>query len=402
MAGTLDTLGGRASVGMPQDAGVIVRVEPRNGDLVGEVAETACAIAGEWALLSERAAGPAFYQSIDWCNGWIDACARSGRPERVRIVTVRERGRLVLVWPLALRTIGPARLLYPLGSPATQYADVLIDPDTDADEALRAACRTIERMGTIDAVVLKGVRRDAAVSPMCTRGEHGWRVFARGASPFLRLSQGLDPGVAGVLRTGRSLNALRRHGKHLAKLGPLVYERVEGAEQERVVAEALALKAIWLREQDTTSAGYLHPANAILLSRLAREGRFTIFRLSVGGRTAAIEIGILDRGHYLSMIQSYDRRFATHSPGRLLLFDIFQNPRSDIGTFDFMAPVLPHKTEWTDQAMPLEDAVWALSRRGQVADVYVRWVRPTLVRAFKALPARLRERLARLPFVVNG
>lgn len=379
--------------------GAPVHPEAAGDEFSAEVLESACAIAGEWASLGERSAAPAFYQGADWCMAWMDSCARSGHRERARIVTVRESGRLVLVWPLSHRTFGPVRILGSLGAPATQYSDILVDARSTAPAAFRAACRAVEDLGDADMVLMRGTRGDSTLAHLRGQGTTDWRVIAEERAPVLRLTGAADPRS---LRTGRSLNALARHARLLAKAGPLRYERVEGAAQAAAVAEALALKDEWLRERGVTSAGYLHPANALLLSELARRSGFAVFRLAVGERTAAIEIGLLEKGRYLSMLQSYDQRFAMHAPGRLLLLRIFQDEASGIGFFDFMPPEMPHKTEWTGEAVPVADLAWPLTRRGRMATAYLRRGRPPMVRAFKSLPPGLRQRIARLPFVINA
>ncbi|MDY8108791.1 GNAT family N-acetyltransferase [Fulvimarina sp. 2208YS6-2-32] len=374
----------------------------RSCALTSAVVEDPCLIADEWRQLSSEGCGLTFYQSERWCRSWLAGCRASGVREAARIVTVREAGRLVLVWPLVLWHVGPARILRPLGAPATQYADVLIDPATNVDAALQLAVQAISAMPGIDAVLLKGVRADSALARHRFPAHLSLRIKPRDEAPCLRLPSAAPGEARPPLRSGKSLNALRRHERRLAEHGALTYESVEGAAQVPALKASLALKAKWLKARDTISAGYLHPANAAVLLSLAEDGGFRMFRLLVGGELCASEFGILHRGRYISMVQTYDERFSTHSPGRLLLLHIFQSEAADITLFDFMPPDAAHKAEWANGTVAIFDYAFAITPLGRLALAYLGRVRPFLVRCFLALPGPVRDRIGQLSMVRNG
>ena len=347
----------------------------------------------EWIALRARTAGPSFYQSFEWCAAWTEACRAAGLREDVRIVTVREAaGRLVLVWPLAARRRGAITVLHALAEPATQYCDVLVEDSPHAPRWLDSAWRAILSERDVDLVLLRKVRADGSLE---RHGRPWLRDHAQSsdAAPFLRFGA-KDGGRP--QRSGRSVNALRRHGKRLAQHGPVSFEVLPAADHVAAVEEAFRLKRDWSRERGMFSAGYSHAANVGAITAVASLGLFTMRRLLVGGGTAAIEIGVLEHGHYYSMIQSYDLRYAQHAPGRLLLWEMFQEGDSGIDTFDFMPPSQPHKTEWTEASVAVTDYAVVRNLRGRVFLALSRELKPRLKRLYRSIPRPIRTRYADL------
>lgn len=367
----------------------------RRVDVVGF--ERFASIEAGWRALAGLQDRPVLYQSFDWCHPWVKACAGIGRPLDVRVVTVREEGRLVLVWPLALSRLGPIRILHALGEPATQYCDLLVEPGACGGDYVDLAWDRIAAMPDVDLVHLRNVREGSGLDLLrriCLR------KFQRSAdaAPYLRLGS-CEAGSVGDGprdRSSRSRNALRRHRKQLARLGPVTFEVVDPCDHRMAAREALALKRAWLETRGTLSAGYAHPANEPAIEDLAEAGRFAVTRLRVGAATAAIEIGLVEAGHYYSLIQSYDQAFAAHAPGRLLIWQFIEENPFGIETMDFLPPSLPHKTEWTDASVPVREFAVPLTSRGRLALPALRRLKGGLKRLHAALPLPLRRRLLRL------
>ena len=372
----------------PSSAGVAAQAGSRSG--VVAVVRDVADVAREWAELRTQAAGVTYFQSVEWCSTWIAACQAAGCAEDVRIVTVREAGRLVLLWPLAVRRKGPVAILHALAEPATQYCDLLVAPSPHASAWFDGAWQAVLAQRDVDLIRLRKVRADAALARFGQRWL-GNRAVAADAAPFMRLAA--DDGTARPRRSGRSLNALKRHLKRLKEHGPVVFETVPVEHHVSALRDALRLKRDWSHDRGLASAGYSHPGNTGAMRALARQGLFTIRRVRVGNETAAVEIGIVDRGHYLSMIQSYDARYARHAPGRLLLWQTFDDRGTGIRTFDFLAPSGPHKTEWADDAVTVTDYAIARSLKGRLYLELSKRLKPRL----KALHRRMRK-LARFRF----
>lgn len=381
-----------------------------NGASVGEftaedgwrtlVFEDIEALAKDWADLRLQQPAANFYQSVEWCSAWVDSCAQAGTRERLRIVTVWQGRRLVLLWPLSVRRLGPFRILHSLGEPATQYSDVLVAECTNALQWFERAWTCVLNMRGVDALHLKHVRADSTLERL-VHDRSLWFRLRKTSSPFV-LKVPDDEVVDGSgrrKRSGRSLNALKRHLKALKAHGDVVFEAVPTCEHVSAVLEALAMKADRFKTTGNASAAYLHPANEMAISAMAKANHFLMRRLLVAGETAAIEVGVLDRGRYYSMIQSYDQRYAAYSPGRLLLWHLL-NETDEVKFFDFLPPNQPHKTEWTEWSTDVLDYVIPLTLRGRIFAFYLRHVRRRLVDTFNDLPSPLRRMLSRLKTIL--
>lgn len=347
-----------------------------------------------WQDLHRRVPGATLYQSHGWCEVWVEACAGLGRPVDVRIITVFEEGRLVLLWPLAVRSLGPVGILHALAEPATQYCDLLVERSPRSAEWVDLALRQVRAEPGVDLVHLHNVREGGGLDSF-GRSHLGQHQLSQDEAPFLRLSGEAEGEELGrpKTRSGRSVNALKRHWRNLERHGRVEFQSVPRCRHVAAVAEALELKRAWLQERGGVSAGYDHPANGAAISEIARRGLFMVTRLSVGGETAAVEIGLIERGRYYSLIQSYDRRYAAHAPGRLLLWKLFAETGLGIEVFDFLAPTHPHKTEWTDAVIVVTDYAIPLNLKGRLAVSYLRTGKPWLKRAFGTLPMPVRKRV---------
>lgn len=353
--------------------------------VVSQIAE----LESDWLSLRCRSVGPSFYQSFAWCSAWIEACRRAACPQDVRIVTVRDQGRLVLLWPLAVGRRGPVRVLHALAEPATQYCDLLIEDSPGAPAWMDRAWEAVMAQADVDLIRLRKVRADGALHRHGAARLEAY-VQATGAAPLLRRSD--DAGASMGRRSGRSVNALRRHLKHLNELGPVRCELVAPAEQVAAVRQALRLKQAWSNDRGVTSAGYSHVANVGAITAVAERGLFTMRRLQVGDETAALEIGVIEQGYYYSMIQSYDARYAQHGPGRLLWWQIFLDSSNGIEVFDFMPPSQPHKTEWTQDWVGVADYALARTFRGGIYLSASRELKPRLQALQRKIPPALRTK----------
>ncbi|MFE1600633.1 GNAT family N-acetyltransferase [Methylobacterium sp. ID0610] len=330
-----------------------------------------------WRDLEARAGGTVF-QSYDWCRAWIEANREVGHRERLHLLSLYAGDRLVLVMPLALRRLGPFKVLHMLGEPATQYGDWLVEPGPNRETWIAGAWETLMGLRGVDALILKGVRDDAAIAPLLA-SRCGGRVTRREESP---LSDFRPDAAGGPMRprSGRTRSTLRRHQRDLAEHGAVTIELVrDPAERVAAMREALRLKQAWITRTRRISAGYAHPANALFLEKLAAGPDFLVARISTGSETAALEAGTLRDGCYASLVQSYDERFAAHGPGRLLFWWMVEHA-AEIGieVLDFLAPAYPHKREWANAAMPVSDYVVPLRPGGYGTLAYVRHLRPRL------------------------
>ncbi|AUT69406.1 GNAT family N-acetyltransferase [Paraburkholderia hospita] len=101
------------------------------------------ALKGEWDDLLKRANG-FHYQSFDFC--WI-AWQQVARPKgrSLRCIVLRDKGKLVLVWPLVAHKRFLWTCLCPLCPEAADYSDLLVDPWARSAECVESAWRVAMR-----------------------------------------------------------------------------------------------------------------------------------------------------------------------------------------------------------------------------------------------------------------
>ncbi|SAL71495.1 hypothetical protein AWB69_08642 [Caballeronia udeis] len=101
------------------------------------------ALQEDWDALWSRANGR-YYQAFSVCLlAWLHVVKPQGR--RLRCVVCREKGRLVMVWPLVTYRRALWTYLLPLSPDAGDYTSVLVETDQSAaaliEGAWRSACR---------------------------------------------------------------------------------------------------------------------------------------------------------------------------------------------------------------------------------------------------------------------
>ena len=103
-------------------------------------AEAFDALAADWDDLVDRCAAATPFQSHAWLSSWWRSY---GRPGRLRVVTVRQDGRLVAAAPLMLRRLPTPRYVA-VGEGLSDFLDVLLD-DAQAEQTAPVLARALTR-----------------------------------------------------------------------------------------------------------------------------------------------------------------------------------------------------------------------------------------------------------------
>lgn len=339
------------------------------------------AIESEWRALEAATPEATGFQSFDWCCAWMRAGA--GGRDRWRIVAVRDGARLVALWPLERERMLGARVLHWLGEPWTQYGDVLVADDRFRLEHLATGWREIASWTDIDLVKLGRVRVDSALSAL--PGLSGRTIVHREGAPFIDLSRP---------RTGPG-KGLRARRRKLEAMGLVRFDIVTApAERQHSVAQAVALKAAWLRSRGLASSGLSHAGLDRLMTSLARSEPLVIGRLRVGEDVAALELGFRANRTFRSLLGSHDERFTQGSPGHQLIGHMVDWCRADgLASYDLMVPADAYKRQWANDEMAVHDHLVSIRWRGRLARAWYLG-RPRLKRIYIRLPERLRCLLA--------
>jgi CelD/BcsL family acetyltransferase involved in cellulose biosynthesis len=344
------------------------------------------AIAGDWRALAAATPDANGFQSFEWCRAWM--AANGSDRDTWRIVTLREDGRLVALWPLQCDRLLGARILRWLGEPWTQYGDALALPGPQRYDRLALVWRAICAFPDIDLVKLGRLRQGAAVTALPALAMP--RAVYCEMAPFVDLARKGPPPKA-----DKRLRARRRR---LEAIGPVRFEIVSDADARlRYVREAVALKRDWLAARKLASTGLWHPALDALMEDMAPSDILVVGRLSVDGRTAAIELGLHSNGGFRSLLGCHDPAFATGSPGHLLIGHMIDwSRRANCRLYDLMVPADPYKAQWSNDCVTVADHATALTLRGTFAALWFR-ARPALKALYRKLPQGLRH----LPVVLS-
>jgi CelD/BcsL family acetyltransferase involved in cellulose biosynthesis len=352
----------------------------------------------DWRRLGALQRGPVLFQSPELLEIWARHFA-AGRGHALATVVVRgDDGRPALIWPLFVERIGLVRVARGAGAPFGQYDEILLDPDCDGEAALKAAIAALRRELRIDLIVLERVRADGALHAAI--GEPPLASIE--AAPFSDLSQGVDAHIAGL--KSRVVRQQRKRVRRFAQEGAVSFRVAETADQAvGWLGEAMQLKRDWLRKTGRVSRAFVKPETvdhladcARKLSRPGAEPRMVVSKLTLNGRTAAIEAGFVHRGVYHLYLGAFAEEVGRFGPGNILTEEILRwCAENGVARYDMLAPRSRNKSEWQSGEVAVSDFALPTTQRGRLyVALVLRRLVPALRRAFYRLPARLRSMVA--------
>jgi CelD/BcsL family acetyltransferase involved in cellulose biosynthesis len=194
------------------------------------------ALEPEWEDLYARSTGVTPFQRHAWLHSWW---TEYGTPGRLRIVLVRQDGRLVAAAPLRLTRRGPVRVLTSLGGDQSDYHDVLLDRDR-AEEAAEKLAHALLRLPGWDVLDLVEVRAGAGAELLAAAWPAARRWRGHGA-----LCQELRHGSMPEFVAGLPKHTAKTVKRKLRKIdaAPITSRLVPPAEVPAAVGDLLALHA---------------------------------------------------------------------------------------------------------------------------------------------------------------
>lgn len=371
-------------------------------------------LADAWSDLFARHGRPGqVFQTHAWCAAWAKSFLsdqRNARQYRLFVVTGRRAGRLVFVWPLMEeRGAGSTRLVW-LGTPVTQYGDVVMDPAAgEPSDVLADAWAFVRASTRADYVHLAKVRADAVIAPFLA--SCGAVATVRERAPYLDFStaDGYAQYAAGKYSKKARKNRARNERK-LAELGELKIERLEaGPQAQEAVRQAFAHKRAWLRKTGRVSRAIDDPATEAFFVALAdctaaRRAGTAISTLHIGRELAACEIAFVCKGHQAVHVLVYAEAFERFSPGKVLVENSIEACFAhDVTRYDLMAPADDYKVAIADGSVEVVDWAIPASLKGQAwVRAYLGFVRPGLKRLQAAMPVSTRRGVAAIVARLRG
>jgi CelD/BcsL family acetyltransferase involved in cellulose biosynthesis len=352
----------------------------------------------DWLRLAKLQHGANIFQAPDLLDCWSRHFA-TDTPEALATIVVRgQDGRAVLIWPLVVERKGLVRVARGAGSPFGQYDEIVLDPDCDAAEAFAIAGEVLMRKARPDLVVLERVRADGAlhgvigaVAPLSGEG-----------APYSNLSQGSAKLMAGL--KSRVLSQQKKRVRRFEQEGVVGFEiAADPAQAAAWLAEAMEIKREWLRSTGRFSRAFLKSATADCLADCARtlarpeaSPRMIVSRLTLDGRTAAIEMGFCHRGTYHLYLGAFSDALGKFGPGNILTEKLLHwCADNGIDRYDMLAPRSRNKSEWQSDEVEVFNFALPTTWRGRLyVEMILRRLLPGLRKAFYGLPDGLRSTLA--------
>ncbi len=310
--------------------------------LLRSVAELA-ALDSEWDDLLAACPGASPFQSHGWTTGW----ARVHVPEGgLRVVVVREAGRLAAAVPLHRTRRGPWPVLTVLGGAITDVTDVLARPGFDRWDSIGDALLADPGWRAIDLP-------EAPVDGGAARWADDWagRVSTVPGSCSLHIPVD-DGGLAGVLDRipRRTARTLRRKLATIDQLDVVRSEAVPG-EVPEFLDRLLALHA----EQWAGRGGnpeHLSPPFrahlALALPGMIERGQAVCSQWRVGGDLLAAQIDLVGEDRVASWLCGVSPRLRTMVDSSVLLtrHDIELAGRRGVGCYDMLRGQEDYKFRW--------------------------------------------------------
>lgn len=324
----------------------------------------------DWGALLEKAtASP--YQSYRFLSAWQETMGRGDGARPFVIVARNAAGRPLALLPLCVERRAGLDIALFLGGRESNFNLPLLDPaagftETDLRELLAQAARRAPSRPDLIYLRNQPRRFEGMDNPLAFRTARPSASFAYGAT----LPATIEALTARLSKETRK--KLRKKEARLAERGALCYEHcATGARAEKIVDALIAQKSA--RFSDIGAEGALDMGRVrALLTRLSEggEGAVELHALSVGERIVATYAGIVRRGRFSAMLNSFDmdEDIARSSPGELLLHALMRNlVARGMTHFDLGAGEARYKNAVCDETIELCDEVIPLSTRGALA-----------------------------------
>jgi CelD/BcsL family acetyltransferase involved in cellulose biosynthesis len=328
------------------------------------------ALQQEWNELWSRAEGR-YCQAFAVCLLCWTEVARP-RGGKLCCITVREHGRLVMVWPLV--TYGKLfwTVVRPLASESTDYTSILVEDTPTAAKAIERAWHAVQKKIGADIILLPYLNAET-------------RLFALASAKRGVVMKTAHPAAVGLLRreTGwdvfsASLGPLFQHKpgaleRRLSKKGDLTIRFLgpENAEENtRLVDWMFDCKRQWADRVDKTGKWlYSNEYRNFLVALLNHTDGEVLARLvvvSLNGAPVAVDIFGMGKSRVDDLIGGFDPAHSRHSPGAIATEHCVRWALEHRLDFDFGAGSEKYKSYWsrnhilTMWSMQIANTPWGL------------------------------------------
>ncbi|MEQ1951367.1 GNAT family N-acetyltransferase [Mesorhizobium yinganensis] len=351
------------------------------------------ALRAEWDALFDSAALPRqLFQSHSFLSHWARHYLDPSMT--LHIITGRQHGRLVMIWPLVRRRRFGLTLLQFMGSPVAQFGDILLDPTSDVQALAQAGWAAVERSGA-DLFFAQKVREDSTFFRLC--GGHRPAVIESQQAPFADLAVRVCSSGPGSAYSPRDRSAYRRRLKRLAEGGDLAFGAfMPGPEAAVLARQAIAFKLDQLKRHAILSPTLSDPRFSLFFADCAADpaSSLRVSTLERAGRPIGIDLSFDCQGKSFGHVIAADPDCEREGVGGLLIHHVFAAAAQRGATaFDMMAPADPYKLRHADGQTAIQDQAFAFTLRGRLyCEAVLRYARPLAKALARKLPTGLVQR----------
>lgn len=305
----------------------------------------------EWATLWERAPRARTFQRPEWLIPWV----RHLGPLDPWVLSLRRRGRLVGVVPMAFFRRGRERVLGLLGGGVSDTLDALLDPACEVAASRALLGHLLRRRDRFDVCDLE---RLAPGSPLLAlHAGIEWRdvVRAQDACPVLRLPRRVDElALLAAPRLLRDLDAARRRAARLGDVDVRLATREDLSEVLDALFRLRAARSARLPRPRVLHDETARRFHADAAAGLLRRGALRLHALRIGGRIVAVLYAFRERGRVGAYLGGLDPGLARLSPGALLVRAAIEDAiLSGASEFDLQGGREAYKYRWGATDEPL-------------------------------------------------
>lgn len=319
-----------------------------------------------WRLLPQAA--QEFPQSAEWT---VVAAQSLYAHDTLRFLQLSQQDEVIGLAPLAVTSRGGwvERLEIAGASTLFEPCGFLFRDQ----ETLRALCDAVVRAGR--PVVLQRIEADGALAQAfkaATRGRGKLLQFNASGAPFVSIASGWDEYFQSL--SSRRRQDYRRARRGLERLGNIEVQihTPDASSVEAQMAEAMQVEAASWKGREG-SAMLTNPRLSgfflQLAARLARHGQLRVCFLRLNGAAIAMQIAAVHGGRWWVLKIGYDERWAEHSPGIQLMWDVLREAfERGLTSFEMLGSAEPWLTIWTREQRTYRTlAFYPYNGRGMVA-----------------------------------
>lgn len=353
-----------------------------------------------WCELCDRAPEHSFFQTYTWTWSWWKYI---GEPTgyALRLITIREDGRLVLIWPIITRRQGFWIVGSWLGSETNQYCDVIIEAGVNRNTWLKTAWHAIKTDCTIDVFRLEGIRKDSAIRQFLNKKNGNLKSVA--SSVYINIHEFPDWQKFSIGLKRKFWKDLLRTRRRLNEKGQLVHKILnDPSEIKKAISKSIKFKLEWLRARNNYGRLLEKPEAEQWLINTALAAHYNntliMTTLNLNDAIIACQIGFLYHRSFYCFLGAYDLNYSAFQPGKIETSDTlkwaFEN---NVDTYDLMPPLENYKKYWVQHEDSIETFTSYATSWGRMSKIWYNiGLRDKAIGIYHHLPRKLRKFSAQL------